>query len=375
MQLESWLERVDELGPRFVEGVAERDAADRFVAEHYPPLKASGLLTMLVPASLGGGGASHRTACRVLQRLASYDGATALALSMHQHLVAAQVFQHRQGNARAAATLSRVVEHDWVLVSTGARDWLDSTGALERVPGGYRLTARKPFASGAPAGDVAVTSAPFEHPEEGSQVLHFPVPLDAEGVRVGDDWKAHGMRSTGSHTLHFDGVFVPDEAIALRRPRGTFHPVWHTVLTVALPLIASVYVGVAERAAELGRAWARRRADDVETQWATGEMDTALITAQATLEGMVALAEGLDFEPGFERTNRVVALKSATLDAARRSVEHACEAAGGPAYFRRTGLERLLRDVRAGDFHPLRPRAQILLTGRLGLGLDPVTAS
>ena len=40
-------------------------------------------------------------------------------------------------------------------------------------------------------------------------MLHFPVPLDAEGVTVGEDWRAMGMRGTGSHTVVLKEVFVP----------------------------------------------------------------------------------------------------------------------------------------------------------------------
>ena len=70
----------------------------------------------------------------------------------------------------------------------------------------------KVFASGSPAGDMVITSAPFEDPEEGWQVLHFPVPLTAEGARIDEVWRAHGMRGTGSNNIVLEGVFVPDEA-------------------------------------------------------------------------------------------------------------------------------------------------------------------
>ena len=58
------------------------------------------------------------------------------------------------------------------------------------------------------------------------------------------------MRGTGSHTVVIDDVFVPEEAVALVRPAGEWHPVWSTVLGAALPLIMSSYVGVAEEAAD-----------------------------------------------------------------------------------------------------------------------------
>jgi acyl-CoA dehydrogenase len=66
-----------------------------------------------------------------------------------------------------------------------------------------------------------------------------------------NDWRTLGMRATGSHTVKLENVFVPDAAIALKRPRGAYHPVWNVVLTVAMPLIMSVYVGIAEKAAQV----------------------------------------------------------------------------------------------------------------------------
>ena len=35
-------------------------------------------------------------------------------------------------------------------------------------------------------------------------------------------------------------------------------------------------------------------------------------------------------------------------------------------------LERLLRDVQAAQFHPMQHKRQLLLSGRVALGLDPV---
>lgn len=56
----------------------------------------------------------------------------------------------------------------------------------------------------------------------------------------------------------------------------------------------------------------------------------------------------------------------------RLAVEKAIETVGGAAFFRSMGLERLLRDIHAAQFHPLQPRAQHRFSGRVALGLDPV---
>jgi hypothetical protein len=51
-----------------------------------------------------------------------------------------------------------------------------------------------------------------------------------------------------------EGAFIPEESIVGRRPRGDFHAMYCVVLPVALPLIMSVYLGVAESAARKARA-------------------------------------------------------------------------------------------------------------------------
>ncbi|MCK4869377.1 MAG: acyl-CoA dehydrogenase, partial [Alphaproteobacteria bacterium] len=58
-------ERIDlkalagELGPKFGEGAAERDEANRFPAENYVLLKEHKLFSAQIPVELGGGGATH----------------------------------------------------------------------------------------------------------------------------------------------------------------------------------------------------------------------------------------------------------------------------------------------------------------------------
>jgi alkylation response protein AidB-like acyl-CoA dehydrogenase len=91
------------------------------------------------------------------------------------------------------------------------------------------------------------------------EVLHFPVPIKAQGVTVLDDWRTLGMRGTGSHTVKLENVFVSDAAIALRRPRGAYAPIWNVVLTVAMPLTMAIYVGIAEKAAQLSIGQVRRK--------------------------------------------------------------------------------------------------------------------
>jgi alkylation response protein AidB-like acyl-CoA dehydrogenase len=362
---------VRELGPGFAESAARKDLTGEFVAENYAEMKRRKLFSAGVPEALGGGGASHTELCGLLRELAQFCPSTALALSMHQHLLAAAVWRHLHGQ-RAEALLRKVAEAELVLVSTGAGDWLESSGKAVRVDGGYRVTAEKRFGSGCPAGDLAITSAPYDDPESGPSVLHFPVPLKAEGVSIREDWDTLGMRATGSHTLVFEDVFVPDGSIALKRPRGPWHPSWSVVLTVAPPLYMAPYVGAGEAAADIARAHARQRAGDGHLPYLVGEMENALTVAQMALREMMAVAAGYEFSPDLQLASEALIRKTLVVQSVRTVVNKAVEIVGGGAYFRRSRLERLWRDVQAAQFHPLPESKQLVFTGRVAMGLSPV---
>ena len=93
-QLTAW---IDEAGPELAARSDQHDADNTFVTENYAALKEQGMFSGLVPDDLGGGGVTHGEMCGLLRRLGRHCGSTALAVSMHQHLVAATVWRHRQG--------------------------------------------------------------------------------------------------------------------------------------------------------------------------------------------------------------------------------------------------------------------------------------
>ena len=366
-----WAAVARRLGPSFGARANQHDADDAFVADNYRELKRHKLFSAGVPAELGGGGASHAELCALLRELARHCGSTALALSMHTHLLAATVWRWRQGQP-VEPLLRRVADDEIVLISTGASDWLESSGTAEKVDGGYRVRARKIFCSGCPMGDLLVTSAVYPDPKDGPTVLHFPVPFTAEGVKIVDNWRTMGMRATGSHDVVLEGVFVPEAAVALRRAQGQWHPFFNVVVTVALPLIMSVYAGVAEAARDLACREALKKRHDPHVPYLVGEMENTLVTAQMALREMVETAANYAFAPIEQTANAVLIRKTVAARSSMQAVEKALEVVGGAGFFRALGLERLLRDVHGAQFHPLPEKRQLLFTGRLTLGLEPV---
>jgi alkylation response protein AidB-like acyl-CoA dehydrogenase len=287
---------------------------------------------------------------------------------MHSHLVAAAAWRWRNQGAPTEGLLKRVAAEDLVLVSSGGSDWLPSGGVAVKVEGGFAVTARKPFSSGCPAGDLLVTSAVYEDPEAGATVLHFAVPLKAPGVKLLDTWQVMGMRGTGSHDIELDNVFVPESAVAGRRPQGTWHPLFHIIGMIAFALIYSAYVGIAEGARSRALAAAKRKIDDAYLPYVIGEMENAFAAAEMAHERMILLAE--TGTPGPEATSQAMICRTLVGNASIQTVEKAMEAAGGMSFYRRTGLERAFRDVQAARFHPLQEKPQLRYSGRVALGWD-----
>jgi len=364
-----FIDTVRKIGPSLAERAAACDVEGRFVSENYEIMKRAKLFSAGVPSELGGGGASHGTLCQIIREVAHYCGSSALALSMHTHLVAAAVWRHKHGQP-AEALLRKIAAGELVLVSTGAGDWLDSVGRAERVEGGYRVNAVKRFCSGAPAGDILMTSAPFGDPK--TEVLHFPVPMKAPGVTLLNDWDTLGMRGTGSCSIELKDVFVPEEAIGVRRPHGLWHGSWNVVCTVAPAIFMGAYVGVAERATTIAREAARAKTPDAFGMQALGELENNNVLMQMAFREMVELACDYDFEPTAERASQCLIRKTLATKALLATVDSAIEVVGGSALFRKVGLERLLRDVKGAPFHPLPEKKQLSFTARVSLGLSPV---
>ncbi len=361
-------QRAERLVPALFAAAPDHDDADRFVGDNYALLKQAGLVEAGVPSELGGGGADGRELAAMLRILAHGCPATALAFSMHTHQVAVPAWRWRhQKLAAMEPLLKRVAGERIILLSSGGSDWLPGSGTAEKVEGGYRITARKGFASGAPMGDLLMTSALLT--EDGANhVLHFGVNMKAPEVRVMDNWRALGMRGTGSHDIVIEGLVVPDTAVALKRKAGEWHPLFHIIATTAFPLVYAVYLGVAEAARNLALAIAKRRLATDDVVSLAGRMENALCAARLGHEHMLQAVERN--APSAETVNQVMTGKALVAENAIRTVELAMELAGGAAFQRGAGLERYFRDIQGARYHPLQAGPQARYAGAMALGMD-----
>jgi alkylation response protein AidB-like acyl-CoA dehydrogenase len=254
-----------------------------------------------------------------------------------------------------------------------------STCIAERVDGGYRLTGRKQFGSNGPVWTWLGAHAVDADAPGGPQIVHAFVERTSPGVTVVETWDTLGMRPTQSHDTVLDRVFVPDARIGCVTPAGDGNDLFVAAMTMwALPLIANVYVGIAERALELAVDGARRKtsvaiargayAYHPMVQHQIAEMYLELDAAQVTVDRFVA-----DWEAGVDHgdawVSKVYSMKWRAVEAAKRVVDVALDVAGGAAMFRGSELERLYRDVRCGGFHPGNDAITHEMVGKSVLGI------
>lgn len=367
------------IGAVAAEHAADHDRDATFVTEAYAAMRANGYLALAVPSELGGLGATMRQVAYAQAELARHDGATALAAAMHLYLTALQAFRYRSGAPDAEAVLRRVADEGIVIATSGGSDWLWPTTVAEPDgAGNLRVSGRKAFCSQSPEATAVATSAVLGQPGEDAEVVHFSLPLGAEGVRIVETWDTLGMRGTASHDLVFDDVVVPADKVAGRRPYGEFGvPLMAAALHFA-PVAGATYFGIAAGARDVAVAGAsagargpRALGELPHVQRQVGLMDAELRCTWWALMG--ALDEmGDDYGVTADLLSTLMLAKRQAVLAAIAVVGLAMDTLGGRSYFRSSPLERAYRDVRAGTFHPFPPEVTLAYAGKLALG-DPGT--
>lgn len=332
-------------------------------------LKASAYPALTVPAALGGYGASLHEFALVQEELGRADASLALVAAMNAHLLGGlaegggwppDVYARlaRASVERGALANSLASEPE---LGSPARGGLPQTRA-ERVAGGWRVTGRKTWASGARVLDFSVVTAATQEGE----VWRFVVAAGSAGLSIEDTWAgALALRGSGSHDVVLEGVFVPDEWAI---PPGGSRPGGQAWFWTA---VAATYLGVGQGALDELVGYARSRVPTAlgqpiatlpKIQAAVGEMALTLMQARALLHETTRAWAGPERRP--ELLPQLAGAKLACTSAAIQVTDLALRAAGGAALGSGLRLERRFRDARAGLAHPPADDTTLVMLGK-----------
>jgi alkylation response protein AidB-like acyl-CoA dehydrogenase len=384
------MQRAGELAARFSARAQVNDLTSTFPFENYRDMHEAGYLRLALPTAYGGEGADVFDMVLAQEILGRGDASTALVVGMMLSLLGRVIDAGAWPDAVLAdicGTLAReggtinncVTEAELGSISRGGLPSM--TG--ERAEGGWRVTGRKIFVTGAPVLRflaTAVVLPPSDAAPQGELVSAI-VEGGSTGLSIDDTWSgALGLRGCGNQAVNYAGVFVPDSRIvervpvgAPRRPQG--------ISGWALPL-AAVYLGIGQAACDAAAHYANNRvppalgkpiatAPHVQ-QW-LGDMDVTLRAARAVLHDAARTWVSGERPPGFGAT--IAAAKYLCTNAACTVTETALRVAGGFSMTRDLPLERYFRDARGGLFQPPQDDLALGMIGRAALDAEKTRAA
>jgi alkylation response protein AidB-like acyl-CoA dehydrogenase len=375
------VELAGRLADTFATRAAEHDRESTFPFENYDDMRAAGYLGLTIPEELGGRGADLREMLLAQERLAMGCGSTALAVTMHVSPLG-QVGalwrlnqDERLGRFLREAATGEVV-YASMTAERGHSILMTSNTVATPVEGGYRVTGDKIFGTESAICTHFSSMARVDDADGGSRVIIFRLARPVEGMEVKDGWDTMGMRGTLSNDWTMRDVFVPQDAVFHSYPVGHFDSVLlRMTWSWAMPAFGAVYLGIAggAMAYALEQVQARGREGDPAVQAAFAEMEILLETARAVLwrhtDEVISgdLFEQFTVQEGMART---MLTKHVPCNNAIRIVDLALEVVGGAGFFRRSPLERMYRDVRAGVIMPYNNPEARSLFGRNALGIE-----
>jgi alkylation response protein AidB-like acyl-CoA dehydrogenase len=379
------MQRAGALAATFSERAQVNDLASIFPHENYRDLHEAGYLRLALPVQYGGEGADVFDMVLAQEILGRGDASTALVVGMMPSLLG-RVIDDRAWPEEVLADICGTLARDGGTINncvTEAELGSISRGGLpsmtaERADGGWRVTGRKIFVTGAPVLRFLATAVVL--PPSGAaprgELVSAIVEGGSPGLSIDETWSgALGLRGCGNHAVNYDGVFVPDSRIVERMPVGGPRRAqgingWN------LPL-AAVYLGIGQAACDAAAHYANNRvppalgkpiatAPHVQ-QW-IGEMDVTLRAARTVLHDAARIWVAGDVPPDFGAT--IAAAKYLCTNAACTVTETALRVAGGFSMTRDLPLERYFRDARGGLFQPPQDDLALGMIGRAALDAE-----
>jgi len=406
----------EELSKQLAARAAEHDRDRTYPFEAIEALKAAGYFAAPVPVELGGLGVSSAHDLIVASsRLARGDASVTIGVNMH--LAAVHNMERRRqvaeaaGNERRtrafAASLEQIARQGVVLasaVSERGQDLTRPATVATHTASGWRIDGRKVFCTMSPGATHLYVSVRYADADGIERYAYAMVATDAPGVTVHDDWDALGMRASGSNSVSFEAVELPESGVRGGFSVGDATPYMERNLMAGL-FHAAASLGIAESADHIARHGMARRmrtpnftrtthpqtrgtthvsahlpsTDEREARSSTptrirdnhdarARMQVAdNVIDLAAARGILARAATLIDEhraanPTSDGTAEELgalfaeaqAAKAFVGEASARIVDRALALSGGAGYLNGSPLARAYRDVKAGSFmHPL----------------------
>ncbi|VAS24654.1 butyryl-CoA dehydrogenase [Klebsiella pneumoniae] len=357
---DDWARQLTALRQQMAEQAASLDASGEFPWRNIDHLRAGGWLSLAVPPSCGGAGASLAQLQQVIAAIAWGEPATALIVCM-QYLHHLRLAENDAWHAPLRQQVFHdAVEHGGLINSlrvepelgSPARGGLPDTVATRRAEG-WDISGHKIYTTGIEGLRwLAVWARSDDNPP---LVGTWLVPGDSPGISVVKSWDHAGMRATGSHEVIFNHVRVAAEhAVDVwptdAPPAAQAEP-FRLFANRQTALLAAIYDSIAHAAHDWLVRWLAGRVPAglghplsrlPRVQEKVGQIAGLLLVNRSLLEQAAALR--------FSAIEANLA-KVTITDNAIQAVNIALELTGNHGLSRQNPLERHYRNVLCGRVH------------------------
>lgn len=373
------LEAVERIGGVLAAGAEEGERLRTLPPATVQAFRDSGLLALKVPESLGGIEADPVTQLEVLEAVTRLDASAGWCLMVATTAVGLPAGFLPDVAVKALMPDGRVPT---------AAVAIAPAGVATPVDGGYRLTGRWPFASGARHAEWLAVGCWVRRDAQDPGTRHVAV-FPASAAEIHDNWSVAGLEGTGSNDVSVKDLFVPTDfawdLVATRPRRGG------ALFRLGMPAFvayehAAFALGVARRALEasLELAATKHRGMGAKPDPVAGRARYQALLGESEIRLRAVRAGAIEL---FEEAWRVASagqmpdrrLQAQTRSMAVHATETAAEivtglfrAAGGGALYRSGVLQRCFRDLSAGAQHFMVADSAYERLGQILLGVPDV---
>jgi SfnB family sulfur acquisition oxidoreductase len=357
---------VERLAKEFRRGALRRDQERILPTGEIEELTRAGFFGISIPKRYGGADVSAATIAETFRILSAAD--PSIGQIPQNHFCWLPLFElgtpeqadfffkrllagDRIGNAHSEDTKRRPGEYEH---------------KLEKVDGGWVITGRKYYSTGA----IFAQWIPFIGQRTGSkeQALIYFVDAKQRGVTVLNDWDGMGQRTTASGTTIFENVFVPDfNVLPFQAPSDS----GRSFSLNASLIHAAVDVGIAEEALsdaadyirQHNRPWINNPDEEhAREPFVVREFGKLGVLVRSAALSLRDAARQIDLARARSSVETVLAARLAIADARLLGSEAATKVAdefflltGARATLGKYGLDRHWRNARIHSLHdPLR---------------------
>ncbi|MGG3846103.1 acyl-CoA dehydrogenase family protein [Aeribacillus composti] len=358
-----YLDTALQLAKEFAKTAIERDERGGTAKAERDLLRKSGLLSLIIPKSLGGLGKDWKAVLQITRELAKVDGSLAHLFGYHfLCLTSVHLFGSPQQKEKY---YKETAENNLFWGNT--YNPLDESLLVKREGDQLKLIGKKSFCSGAKDSERLLISA--KSPNQDRPVIAV-IPTNRTGIIINDDWDSFGQRQTDSGTVVFQDVLLKEEEILNfyeQEPESFFPTIrTHTAQTILVHVLLGIAEGAFEEAKNytknITRPWLTSKVDQATSDPYTirqyGDLYVQLKAAAALAQDASnALQEAWDKERALTEKERgecgiiIATAKVATAKVALEVTSRMFEVMGARATLGKYRFDRFWRNVRTHTLH------------------------